>query len=211
VRPTPVVEPTFAVPSAIPSVVDTADAAEIAVAELLAEVLGVRRVPVGSHFFDDLGACSRSMLYRTLSEPQRGEARGGRAIHLVHRYGWTASTRPTPTNRARCVAALNLALSPRLLPLARERCRLNSGRSPLCREQVPCRRSSRGVSGRPPQFGDLRHDPCTLLLGHRMWHSPGHCTPGGATFVSAGDAGLHGAAAVVHLLYQEGAHHDEFR
>jgi hypothetical protein len=70
VRPTPVVEPTFAVPSAIPSVVDTADAAEIAVAELLAEVLGVRRVPVDSHFFDDLGACSRSTLYRTLSEPQ---------------------------------------------------------------------------------------------------------------------------------------------
>ncbi|MEK6442888.1 hypothetical protein [Pseudonocardia sp. T1-2H] len=34
VRPTPVVEPPFAVPSAMPSVVDTADAAGIAVAEV---------------------------------------------------------------------------------------------------------------------------------------------------------------------------------
>jgi hypothetical protein len=58
VRSTSVVEPPFALPSAIPSVVDAADAAEIAVAELLAEVLGVRRVPVDSHFFDDLGADS---------------------------------------------------------------------------------------------------------------------------------------------------------
>jgi hypothetical protein len=49
VRPTPVVEPPFALPSAIPSVVD---AAEIAVAELLAEVLGVRRVPVDSHLLE---------------------------------------------------------------------------------------------------------------------------------------------------------------
>jgi non-ribosomal peptide synthetase-like protein len=58
VRSRPVVEPPLAAPSAMPSAAGTA---EIAVAQLLAEVLGVERVAVDSHFFDDLGADSMVM------------------------------------------------------------------------------------------------------------------------------------------------------